>query len=356
MERTFNRLDYTYKLMVVSALCIVAAILAHDIIVPLLISAFLSIILLPLVNRLEKKMSLTIAVTLVLIVTFVLFAGTLWLIGSQLASLVKDLPDLESRFLSFIQNISSGLDQQFGFGIQEQTDFLKNGLSSASQYLTNVLVSTTSTLALLVQIPIYIFLFLIYKDKFSDFFQAVLPKNQAADWKKDIAGVMQGYTSGLLLVTLIIAALNTVGLLALGIKHAIFFGVLSGILTIIPYIGIFIGALLPTLMALLTKDSIWYAIGVVIIFSVVQFLEGNFITPRITGSKVRINALAAILALLIGGKILGITGMILAIPIVGIVKGLLQYSQHMKPFVILLEDDSVNASPKKQSKKSEKTS
>jgi predicted PurR-regulated permease PerM len=176
--------------MVVSALCIVAAILAHDIIVPLLISAFLSIILLPLVNRLEKKMSLTIAVTLVLIVTFVLFAGTLWLIGSQLASLVKDLPDLESRFLSFIQNISSGLDQQFGFGIQEQTDFLKNGLSSASQYLTNVLVSTTSTLALLVQIPIYIFLLLIYKDKFSDFFQAVLPKNQAADWKKDIAGVM----------------------------------------------------------------------------------------------------------------------------------------------------------------------
>jgi predicted PurR-regulated permease PerM len=159
-----------------------------------------------------------------------------------------------------------------------------------------------------------------------------------------------------LLVTLIIAALNTVGLLALGIKHAIFFGVLSGILTIIPYIGIFIGALLPTLMALLTKDSIWYAIGVVIIFSVVQFLEGNFITPRITGSKVRINALAAILALLIGGKILGITGMILAIPIVGIVKGLLQYSQHMKPFVILLEDDSVNASPKKQSKKSKKTS
>jgi putative heme transporter len=152
--------------------------------------------------------------------------------------------------------------------------------------------------------------------------------------------VIQGYISGLLLVTLIIAALNTIGLLVLGIDHAIFFGILSGVLTIIPYVGIFIGALFPFLMALITKDSIWYAIGVVIVFTVVQFLEGNFITPRITGSKVSINALAAIIALLIGGKILGIAGMILAVPAIGIFKILLSYSQRLKPFVILLGDDN----------------
>ncbi len=82
----------------------------------------------------------------------------------------------------------------------------------------------------------------------------------------------------------------------------------------------------------------WYAIGVVIVFAVVQFLEGNFITPRITGSKVSINALAAIIALLIGGKILGIAGMILAVPAIGVLKILLSHSEHLKPFVILLED------------------
>ncbi len=97
-----------------------------------------------------------------------------------------------------------------------------------------------------------------------------------------------------------------------GIDHAIFFGVLSGVLTIIPYVGIIIGALFPIIMALITKDSIWYTIRVVIVFTIVQFLEGNFITPKITGSKVSINALAAIIALVIGGKILGISGMILA--------------------------------------------
>ena len=77
--------------------------------------------------------------------------------------------------------------------------------------------------------------------------------------------VIQGYISGLTLVTLIIAALNCIGLLALGIDHAIFFGILSGVLTIIPYVGIIIGALFPLIMALITKDSLWYAVGVVIV-------------------------------------------------------------------------------------------
>lgn len=122
----------------------------------------------------------------------------------------------------------------------------------------------------------------------------------------------------------------------LGIKHAIFFGIFSGILTIIPYIGIFIGAALPVLMALITKDSAWYAVGVVGVFAFVQFLEGNFITPRITGSKVSINALAAIIALLLGGKVLGIAGMILAVPAIGILKIVFAYSRRLKPFVILL--------------------
>ncbi|HET9054816.1 MAG TPA: AI-2E family transporter, partial [Cyclobacteriaceae bacterium] len=96
----------------------------------------------------------------------------------------------------------------------------------------------------------------------------------------------------------------------------------------------------------------WYAVGVIAVFSVVQFLEGNFITPKITGSKVSINALAAIIALLIGGKILGIAGMILAVPITGVIKVLLEYSKRLKPFAILLEDkdDEVNPEPPARAK------
>ncbi|MCI0750365.1 MAG: AI-2E family transporter, partial [Flammeovirgaceae bacterium] len=185
----FDRLDYIYKLFVVIALSITATMLASDIIIPILISAFLSVVLLPVVNRLEKKLSLTLSVTIVLIFTFILFAGSMWIIGKQLANLVQDLPDLQTRFEAFVNKTSDQIELTLGFSAKEQTQLLKDGLTAASSYLTNLVVSTTNTLSLLVQIPIYIFLFLIYRDKFRDFFVSLLPSDDALGWKKDIENV-----------------------------------------------------------------------------------------------------------------------------------------------------------------------
>jgi predicted PurR-regulated permease PerM len=343
-QKPFNRLDYIYKLMVVIALSIAAAILASDLVVPLAFAAFLSMVMLPVVKKLEKRrLGTALSISIVLAATVVILGLLIWIVVTQIVGLVNDLPNLQAKFQLFIRELSVTLEQDFGVSITEQNKFVGETVRTVSQYLGDVLISTTNTLSVLIQIPIYIFLILIYRDKFKDFFLSLIPGDNEFVWKKDMEKVVQGYISGLTWVTLIIAALNSIGLLALGIDHAIFFGILSGVLTIIPYVGIIIGALFPLVMALITKDSIWYAVGVVIVFAVVQFLEGNFITPRITGSKVSINALAAIIALVIGGKILGIAGMILSIPAIGALKILLSHSEHLKPFVILLEDkDSGN--------------
>lgn len=345
VSKPFDRLDYIYKLFMIIALVILATVFAADIVIPLLISAFLAIVLLPLVKWFERKLSLTLSVTIVLILSFTAFIGFMWIIGAQLTNLISDLPDLESKYKALVDTISTQLQTSLGINEDDQTRMVKESLKGATVYVTNFLLTTTNTLSLIIQIPIYVFLFLLYRDRFKRFFTSLMPNSEELTWKKEIDGVLQGYISGLLIVTVIISVMNTVGLLLLGIEHAIFFGVLSGILTIIPYVGIFIGALLPAVFALLTKDSAWYAVGVVAMFTFVQFMEGNFITPRVTGSKVSINALAAIIALLIGGKILGIAGMILAVPITGVIRVLLTYSKHLKPFVILLEDkdDEVDA-------------
>jgi predicted PurR-regulated permease PerM len=342
ISKPFDRLSYVYKLSVVVALFITAVILCRDIVIPLAFAAFFSLVLLPLVKRIERKTGLTVAVTIILLASIVVFGLLGWLLVNQIINLVNDLPNLESKFDRFISQLNDTLSSQFNINTAERNKMIQDAVKSVSAYVGSFLLSTTNTLSTMIQIPIYMFLFLIYREKFKQFFLAMVPNNsRELVWKKDIENVTQGYITGLMLVTLIIATLNTIGLLALGIDHAIFFGVLSGVLTIIPYVGIFIGALLPVLMALITKDSAWYALGVVIIFSVVQFSEGNFITPRITGSKVSINALAAIIALVIGGKILGIAGMILAVPAIGVLKILLAYSEPLKPFVILLGDDNV---------------
>jgi predicted PurR-regulated permease PerM len=338
-KKPFDRLDYIYKVLVVTALLIAAAILASDLVVPLAFAAFLAIVMLPIVKKLEKRgLGTALSITIVLVGTVIIMSLLMWIVIDQIVGLVNDLPNLQAKLVLFIGEASGTLEQDFGISISEQNKFVGEFVRTVGTYLGSVLISTTNTLSVLVQIPIYIFLILIYRDKFKEFFLSLLPHDNEFTWKTDMERVVQGYISGLTWVTLIIAALNSIGLLALGIDHAIFFGILSGVLTIIPYVGIIIGALFPLIMALITKDSIWYAIGVIIVFSVVQFLEGNFITPKITGSKVSINALAAIVALVIGSKILGIAGMILSIPAIGVLKIVLSHSEHLKPFVILLED------------------
>lgn len=340
-EKTFNRLDYTYKVLVVVALIIVAMIQAKDIVIPLMIAGILTVVLMPIVKNLERSIPSTLAITIVLLSAFIVLALGGILIVNQLTSLVKDLPNLETKFNTLVDQVSDSLKSELGMSVREQNQLLKNSLTTLGSYATDLLSATTNIISLIIQIPIYIFLFLIYRDRFQAFFLSLLSGEDELAWKKDIENVVQGYISGLLLVTIIIAVLNSVGLLILGIDHAIFFGVLSGILTIIPYVGIFIGAALPVVMALLTKDSWWYPAGVIIIFSIVQFLEGNFITPRITGSKVSINALAAIIALLVGGKMLGIAGMILAVPVLGIIKIMLSHTTHLRHFVVLIEDSPI---------------
>jgi predicted PurR-regulated permease PerM len=156
---------------------------------------------------------------------------------------------------------------------------------------------------------------------------------------KEVTEMAQNYISGLILVIAIIAILNTTGLLILGIKYAVFLGILSALLTIIPYIGIVLGSILPILVALLTKDSLLYAAGVIAIFGLVQFLEGNFITPKIIGSKVNVNPLSAIIALIVGGAVWGIAGMILAIPILGIIQIILSNNKDLKPFASLISNN-----------------
>jgi predicted PurR-regulated permease PerM len=132
--------------------------------------------------------------------------------------------------------------------------------------------------------------------------------------------IQQNYLIGLIKVIFIVGTLNTIGLVILGINNPIFFGFFAAILLLIPYIGIIIGSLIPAILALATKDSAWYAFGIIAIFGFIQFLEGNFITPKITGSKVSINAFVAILSLIVFSMLWGIAGMIVALPVTATLK------------------------------------
>jgi len=173
---------------------------------------------------------------------------------------------------------------------------------------------------------VYVFCFLLYNRSFHDFAYALMGderQSEASTIIGHIQKLVQHYLLGLLTVIFIIGTLNSIGLFIIGVDHALFFAFFAAMLTIIPYIGIFLGACLPVFYVLLTRDSFWPAAGVLGIFLTVQFLESNFITPKVVGSKVSVNPFVAIVALLIGGEIWGIPGMLLSIPLTAILKLLL---------------------------------
>jgi predicted PurR-regulated permease PerM len=138
---------------------------------------------------------------------------------------------------------------------------------------------------------------------------------------------------------IITGALTFIGLYLLGIEYALFLGALTALLTPIPYVGVFISALIPITLSLLTKDSFWYAGGVIGIFVVVQFLEGYVITPKVMRESVNINPFIIVLGLIIFGSVIGFMGMILTVPILAVIKVLITHYPSLKAWDLLLRDD-----------------
>src|SRR5690606_27964224 len=144
---------------------------------------------------------------------------------------------------------------------------------------------------------------------------------------------------GVLTVMVFLAVLNSIGFLALGLKYAVLLGVTAAVLNVVPYVGPWLGAVIPALIALLTKDSAMSVLGVIGVIAVTQFLDNNFVTPKVVGSSVRINPLASIIALMAWGSIWGLMGLILAIPITGMLKLVFDEIPSLKPWGFLLGEE-----------------
>lgn len=320
----------------------------RSLLIPLVFAFFLSMLILPLCHRMERiGIGRLLSSLLAVILLTSVFAGLITYLGFQVQSIMEELPDLRMKLLESYRGAVEWIEGRLGRDLGSLISLGSgSGLIRSGGALFSGAVSfTSSVLSFFGILPIYVFLILFYRGSFKRFFEHFESvSTRKEDGKRDstlerIKSLSQGYLVGLLLVIAIIALLNTLGLLLLGIELAIPLGILSAILTVIPYIGVVIGAAMPILVAYLTTDSLWYPLGVIAIFSFVQFLEGNFITPRIIGSKVDINPLAAIVGLIGGGMLWGIAGMIMAIPMLGILKLLCEEVPDLRPFAILLNNE-----------------
>jgi predicted PurR-regulated permease PerM len=319
--------------------------IGQEIFIPLMYSALFAVLLAPVVHFLTQKgMNRIVAITLALLVSMLLIVGLIYFVGTQVAMLTDSIPQLKVKFGEIINELRSWLANNTGIDQKQIDEYLNKGKSDLSSeggaLVGSTLLTITGVLTVIVLIPIYVFMFLYYEPLFTEFIKRVFPEEKhvaVCDIVVESKSAMQNYLGGLLIETGIIAVLNSVGLLIIGVDYAILWGILGGFLNIIPYIGGIIAVALPMLMALITQDAT-AVFMVLALYTVVQFIDNNFIVPAIVASRVKINALASIVIVLIGGALWGVSGMFLSIPILGIFKIVFDRITPLKPYGFILGD------------------
>ncbi|MDF2193194.1 AI-2E family transporter [Paraflavitalea sp. CAU 1676] len=309
-------------------LLLVVAYFGKPLLVPMSYGLLVAIVLYPVCRKLEIRgwpRNLAIGVSLGGVI--VLFLALLALLALQLNVFLKDLPDLLDKLTPALQDLRKAIGTRLHLTTDQQESWWQQSIAGAQGNIVrlagNSVSATTTTIISFFLIPVYAALFLYNRSTFLAFLKSIAGesyKDQLPQLLNEVIHTYYGFIKGMIKVYVIVGILNSIGLLALGIPHAILFGMLTAIMTIIPYVGIIVSALLPISVAWLTKDSVWYPIGVIAIFAVVQYLEANLIFPKVVAAQLNVSTWATLVAIVAGGLLWGISGMILFIPFLAILK------------------------------------
>lgn len=323
----------------------------QDILMPLVFSFIFAILLNPAVNYLcGKGINRVLSILIVLAVSFLTTLGILYFIGMQLSLFTESLPQFKQHFTVLLDDAIKWVTVKFNIpraNIDAWIEKLKkDGMANGPAMIGGALGTVSGVLAIIFLLPVYMFTILYYKPLLLEFVAELFRKKEhpiVAEVLTETKVLIQSYLVGLLIEMLLVAVMNSAGLLIIGVKYAILIGTIGAILNLIPYLGGVIAILLPVLMALATGNNS-QAIWSVALYLVVQFIDNNIIVTQIVASKVKINALVSIVVVLIGGALWGVSGMFLSIPITALVKVIFDRIEPLKPFGFLLGDNQPDVS------------
>lgn len=312
-----------------------------DALTSLLLSFALAYLVFPLVKKLETKgIGRNYAVLAVFSLIFGALIIGLALVVPRLASdasvFAKEVPQITSRAIEKLEAVSSDL----GFGLDLSvegarafvekhaselsgsfSEHIAEGIRSAFSGISNWLVSLLN----LFLIPLFFFYLINDFEKISAEIKSFVPKSMRPRLSRYLElsnRALSGYIRGQLMVALILGCLYAIGLLLVGLKFGVVVGLVSGLVSIIPYAGLALGFSTALLIGLANYSGIELLLGIVAVFTIVQALESTVITPKLVGNKVGLSSLATMLALIIGGNLFGLAGMLVAIPVAAITKSI----------------------------------
>lgn len=320
---------------------------AKEFLKPFTAAIILSMMILPVVTRLQKwglAKGLSVLFADLLIVGF--FVGLFFLIAAQIDSIMDDWPKIKDRVRPKIEQVQQYIQEKVGISEEQQVKEMEklfnsgasgnneekgSGASSKAMSAVQTVMGTSADLLL---IFVYVFFFLYYRHKVSNTVLRFSPKEKREHTRtvmKKASKIAQQYLFGRFILILFLVVLYSIGFSVSGVRNAILIAMIAATLSLIPYIGNVIGAILALAMAFLTGGGIPAIVGVLITFVIVQFVESYILEPFVVGHKVDLNPVVTIIVVVMGGAIWGLVGMLLSIPILGILKVIFDNVKTLKP-------------------------
>lgn len=343
---TINRNAVVQTTIIGLGLCalIMALFYTKELVAPLVFATLFAILLDAVVSFLTRiGFGRTLAILVVLVLAMIFTLGIIVLIGYNGTTLVDDLPKLMDRISEVASQAGHWIAEKTGIGDQKMNDWFEktksDQMKNSSAVVRKTLSNLNSVLSLLFLMPVYIFMLLYYKDHLIQFLHKLLHTRSVVlnEILSEIKSLVQFYLVGLLTELVIVSGLNALGLYIIGVDYAILLGIISGVLNMVPYIGGIISGGLAMVVAFSSGTAL-DAFGVFILYSFVQFVDNTFLVPLIVGSKVKLNAFISLIGVIAGGTLWGVAGMILSIPLLGVLKVIFDKTPGMHSWGFLLGD------------------
>ncbi|SEP81861.1 AI-2E family transporter [Epilithonimonas lactis] len=323
------------------------AIIGQQILIPMVLGLLIAILLMPMCRFMEKRLRLPRGVSSVVasLLALAIIGGVIYGLSIQVAKLSNDWPQFQKQFMDLTDDLQSWISRTFGVRRKDQllylNDTAKKSISTGTAILETALKSIGYVLMLTGFTFLFTLFFLLYRTHLLKFLVASFSETYhktVFEIIDNIQFMVKKYLVGLFLQMLIVTILSLIAYTIIGVKYNFMLAILTGILNILPYIGIFTALLIGALITFATS-GVSHVLFIVITIVVIHAIDGNIIMPRVVGSKVKINSLIVIIGLVIGEMLWGIAGMLLTIPVLAIMKIIFDRVEGLQSWGFLMGED-----------------
>ena len=343
-----------YNLVSISLIAL-AIYLGKSILIPLFFSILLALILSPITDYLMRKdMHRFLAILVPLVLGLLIISLLVYFLSSQISLFFNDMPALRERFNELLYMAKQWVNETFNVTFWQQdrviTETAEKMKDSGPRVLQQTFITVTEIISYFVLFPFYTFLILYHKATIKAFLVQVFTRTQedrVVDVLHESQSIILQYVTGLLIELTIVFSLNAAGFLIFGIKYPFFLALVGALLNIVPYIGMLVANIFCIIVTLISSDNISDALIVAAVLAGVQVIDNNILMPLVVGNKIRINAIAIILGVMVGGALAGVPGMFLALPGIALMKVVFERVENLKPWATLLGDETADDSVKR---------